>query len=149
MRRAIERLRPYGAPLVALCFTAAVVAFALVATRDEPPPPEYRDLFSLRRGECFTREHLDSPLWAVVEVVSCDSDRWSFGFLSWFKVDIDGDYPAEDFFIDEAWRRCESGWTTFVYPSEDSWRLGDRAVRCLFEPGSVPPSALRGTVHGL
>jgi len=136
----VNVLRTFGAPLLGLVTVVAVIVVALLVTSNDGVSPDYRSPFSLRRGECFTRGHLDSQLWATVEVVPCDSDRWLFGYLSSFRINLDGDYPAEDFFWDEAWRRCESGWTTILFPSKESWDLGDRGVRCLFEPGSVPPS---------
>jgi hypothetical protein len=116
---------------------AALLACALLATACSTPAVEgeYRDARDLAYGDCFTRRHLDAEEWATVLVVPCESGSWSFVMLNRFATEYDGPYLDAEFLYEEAGRRCEDGWTTFLMPTEDTWRVGDRIVRCLAEPG--------------
>jgi len=88
--------------------------------------------------ESFTRKHLDAPEWAVVLVVPCEGEAWTSQLTARFSVDRDGDYPHNDYFESEAFRGCPEGRTTFLAPTEDGWRDGDRGIR--FLRARVPPA---------
>lgn len=118
-----------------LVWTLGLALIASACDRDAAVDGEYIDMRDLSYGDCFTRKHLDALEWATVLVVPCESDDWAFVMLNRFATSYDGPYPSDDFFWDEADRQCESGWSTFLMPTEDTWRFGDRVVWCLAEPG--------------
>ena len=82
--------------------------------------------FSLRDGECF-KETPD-----FTELVSCSSD-WEYKVINTFAVDLDGIYPGEPYFDQEAAQRCHASSSTYMFPAPASWTWGDRTVNCLQE----------------
>ena len=89
-------------------------------------------VFDLRDGDCFDAPEIaGSGLLNLedVKLVGC-SGKWSFLALNSFVVDRGGDYPGEDYFMEEGYRRCDRLADTYLFPLPESWELGDRTVMC-------------------
>ena len=67
-----------------------------------------------------------------MELVSC-SDNWEYRTLSSIAVEDAERYPGEDHFRKRAFSECDQRYTTSLFPTENSWALGDRGVICLQE----------------
>ena len=80
--------------------------------------------------ECFNEA--PETDYALVELVSC-SGEWQYRTLSSFAVDDADRYPGEGHFRRRAFSKCDQRYTTSLFPTEDSWALGDRSVICLQE----------------
>ena len=90
-------------------------------------------VFDLRDGDCFNAARIvgtEVEDLENVELVPCSGD-WGYRVLSSFVVSLDGDYPGDDYFTNEADRRCGRLTTFFLSPHPDSWEFGDRSVMCL------------------
>ncbi len=83
---------------------------------------------SVMLGECFN----DAPETdgSLVEHVDC-SGEWQYRILSTFEVADSVDYPGEEHFDDLALERCGERFTSNLFPSPESWAIGDREVVCL------------------
>lgn len=88
------------------------------------------DVSGLSVEACFN-EALEAG-YALVEVVSC-TDKWQYRVLNSFTVNGSDRYPGEDHFRRSAFNECDQRYTTFLFPTEESWSLGDREVTCLQE----------------
>ncbi len=84
----------------------------------------------LEVDECFNEasEYDD----ALVEVVSC-SGEWQYRILNAFPVDDVSRYPGEGLFAQRAYSECDRRYTFLLFPTAESWSLGDRKVTCLQE----------------
>ncbi len=92
-------------------------------------------VFDLRDGDCFDAPEIaGSGLFNLedVKLVGC-SGEWSFLALNSFVVARDGDYPGEDYFMEEGYRRCDRLADTYLFPLPESWEFGDRTVMCIGE----------------
>ena len=92
-------------------------------------------VFDLRDGDCFDAPEIaGTGLFNLedVKLVGC-SGEWSFLALNSFVVDRGGDYPGEDYFMEEGYRRCDRLADTYLFPLPESWELGDRTVMCVGE----------------
>ena len=69
-----------------------------------------------------------------VVLVPCSID-WEFKVISSFTVSGLFSYPNEDYFAEEAYKRCDQRYTVFLFPRKESWDIGDRTINCLEEPG--------------
>ena len=64
-------------------------------------------------------------------LVSCD-DSWEFQVIDHLLIGEDiVEWPGDDYFIRESEERCSLTTFSIIYPSEDSWFLGDRSLYCL------------------
>ena len=85
---------------------------------------------TLRTGECVN----DAPEteFIMAELVDC-SGPWQYRVLESFEVDAQARYPGELFFFQQALERCDRRYNYLLYPTEESWGLGDRLVNCTQE----------------
>jgi hypothetical protein len=91
-------------------------------------------VFDLRAGDCFTDAiPASTSEHGEVETVSCLSDRASAKVLSLVLVQDQADYPAESYFDGEAASRCDLDTTSFMFPTAESWDIGDRTILCIME----------------
>ena len=89
---------------------------------------------SLKSGECYNDAPETDDL--LVELVDC-SGEWQYRVLSSFAVaDTDG-YPGEDFFRQRASESCNQPFNYFLFPLAESWRFGDRTVKCVQQNSTV------------
>ena len=79
-------------------------------------------------GECFNEAPEAGGV--MVELVDC-SGEWQYRVLNSFDVDDSDRYPGESFFGQRARESCDRSYAMFLYPSRQSWELGDRTVTCL------------------
>ena len=84
----------------------------------------------LNTEECFNEAPVTEGL--SVELVSC-SGEWQYRALSSLTVDDLDRYPGEGLFSHRAYKECDRRYTITLYPTADSWALGDRRVNCLQE----------------
>ncbi len=84
----------------------------------------------LDAGECYNEAPETGGL--MVELVGC-SDDWEYRVLSSFAAADSPNYPGEDHFSLLAGEQCDRRFTEFLYPTSESWALGDRTVSCLQE----------------
>ncbi|MDA1228982.1 MAG: septum formation family protein [Chloroflexi bacterium] len=84
------------------------------------------DTASLMAGECFVKD----LAMVNVEIVSCFGD-WEQKVLSSFKIDLEGEYPGEDYIFGLGDDRCEPSANIILQPSNESWQFGDRTIFCL------------------
>ena len=92
-------------------------------------------VFDLREGDCFIAP--DVPLLStgnleVVELVQCTA-KWKYRVLNTFALSIDGPYPSDQYFINQADERCHRLYDVSLSPTFDSWAAGDRVVSCIQE----------------
>ena len=81
-------------------------------------------------GECYNEA--PETEYLLVEVVSC-SGGWQYRTLNSYTVDDLDRYPGEGLFSQRAYKECGRRYTITLYPTADSWALGDRRVNCLQE----------------
>ena len=81
-------------------------------------------------GECYNEA--PETEYLLVEVVSC-SGGWQYRTLNSYTVDDLDRYPGEGLFSQRAYKECDRRYTITLYPTADSWALGDRRVNCLQE----------------
>lgn len=100
-------------------------------------------VLSLQPGDCVNGLE-DGSLSLTLPAVPCDEPHEAEVY-SVFDVTLDGGWPGEDPILDEAQSRCLEDLERdfpetyaddqvdifYVYPSEDTWRNGDREVVCL------------------
>ena len=84
----------------------------------------------LNTEECFNEAPVTEGL--SVELVGC-SGEWQYRALSSLTVDDLDRYPGEGLFSQRAYKECDRRYTITLYPTADSWALGDRRVNCLQE----------------
>ena len=83
---------------------------------------------SLRGKECFNEAPETEGV--AVELVDC-SGEWDFRVISSFDGPDSTDYPGEQALSQLAYENCGRHSSTFIYPFEESWRVGDRTINCL------------------
>ena len=80
---------------------------------------------TVQEGECFN----EGPESAYVELVPC-TDEWESRVVSSFEVNPQGPYPGEGYFARTASEQCDRRYTYYLYPTVESWILGDSVVTC-------------------
>ena len=83
-------------------------------------------------GDCITSrlpEGIDLEIESVV-IVPCSAD-WQYRALSSFTVVDPNYYPGKGHFSRRAISECDRQFTVALFPSAESWALGDRDVTCL------------------
>lgn len=140
-----------GLVLTAL-WTVATAVFVFVAvdrnTADRDPDTGTItsggevSVLSLEPGDCVNGLE-DGSLSLTLPAVPCDEPHEAEVY-SVFDVTLDGEWPGEDPILDEAESRCleymerdfpetyadDQVDIFYLYPSEDTWRTGDREVVC-------------------
>ena len=84
--------------------------------------------FSLRVGECYNAA--PETRNEFVELVNCSSD-WEFRIVDRTEFTEVTAYPGEDFFERQASEQCPASLDFYLYPTSESWEIGDRALLCI------------------
>ena len=140
-----------GLVLSALWIVGLIAVFALVAAnKDKIADSEFADLFDpnsvnaadIGLGDCLSEIPSDASLVASVKTVSCAEPHKGEVY---FVIDVPGGtFPGQSAIIDYQ-DRCAPALQEFspaamedpevgmfvLYPTEDSWKRGDRAVTCI------------------
>ena len=98
----------------------------------------------IQHGDCITSGLPEGVDIESVVIVPC-SANWQYRALSSFEVHDLNRYPGDDTFLRRAYRGCDRRFTYTLFPTEDSWGLGDRKVTCLqdsFGLSSTDPAKL-------
>lgn len=82
----------------------------------------------LNVGECYNPAPETGGL--LVELIDC-SGEWKYRVLSSVVVADSPVYPGEDHFSTLAGEQCDRRFTEFLYPTSESWAMGDRTISCL------------------
>ncbi len=88
--------------------------------------------FGLRDGECFNEPNglttfdAERPL----TLVPC-SGAYDFKVLNTIVTTLNGIFPLGVYFDSQAAMLCDNRTDAYYRPTEESWGLGDRAIRCL------------------
>ena len=83
---------------------------------------------TLELRECFD-EALETG-GVLVELVEC-SGPWEYRVLGSFQVDDQDNFPGGTTFEGLAYENCDRRYSLPLYPTPETWILGDRAVFCL------------------
>ena len=90
------------------------------------------DAIDLQDGDCINSTILDGIDIESVEIVPCD-EPWQFRVLNTIEVTQTGSYPGEASFSREVFENCDRRHSFLLFPTRESWNLGDRAINCLQE----------------
>ena len=85
-------------------------------------------LNSLAINDCF--KEVPQTDYLLVEKVSCTS-QWDYIVRHRFEVRDMATYPGLDYLDRLAVRECPEPWDYYLYPSPESWQVGDRLVMCI------------------
>jgi hypothetical protein len=88
--------------------------------------------FDLRVGDCFQSDALDGSddvELEAVDRVDC-AEEWD-GRVSESFLLADGDYPGEPAIEAQVVERCPALTDYYLFPTEETWELGDRAILCV------------------
>ncbi|MCV7432176.1 DUF4190 domain-containing protein [Mycolicibacterium bacteremicum] len=140
-----------GLVLSALWVIGLIAVFALfAANKDKIADSDFADIFDpnsvnaadIGLGDCLSEIPSDASLVASVKTVNCAEPHKGEVY---FVVDVPGgDFPGQAAIIDYQ-DRCQPALEEFsptamadpevgmfvLYPTEDSWKRGDRAVTCI------------------
>ena len=107
------------------------------------------DVMDIEEGDCIVSGLDTGPSVESVTIVPC-SDVWQYRVVTVFNVADADEYPGEQVFDDEAALNCGDDTTATLYPTVESWDLGDRGIVCLEEAPppttTLPPSTSTTTV---
>ena len=85
--------------------------------------------FDLRPGDCFDA---DAPSFELGQVLRVPCEGYhTHRVLTNVFIDEDGGWPGDDFFQAEAIVLCDVTTEAVIYPTADSWFVGDRTILCL------------------
>jgi hypothetical protein len=91
--------------------------------------------YELRPGDCF---EADESLRTLNQVIRVTCDRFhDYQVLNVLLLEGD-DWPGEDYIEQKGVRDCDPAMTDLIYPSADTWFIGDRTIVCLRDTSSVP-----------
>ena len=85
-------------------------------------------LESVEPGGCYNEAPETDGI--LVELVDC-SGPWEYRVLGTLRVDDQSDFPGDSYFDRIAYENCDRRYSLTLYPTPESWILGDRAVSCL------------------
>ena len=86
----------------------------------------------IQGGDCISSALSEGISIETVEIVPC-SGTWQYRVVSLFDVADSELYPGVEFFAEQASENCGRGNSFWMYPTTESWELGDRIVVCLQE----------------
>ena len=105
-------------------------------------------VLELQEGDCIVSGIDAGTRVEAVTIVPC-SDAWQHRVTAVFDVADADQYPGEVAVRGEAARKCGSD-AYYLYPTTESWDLGDREIVCLEEPPApsttLPPAEPTTTV---
>ena len=153
-----------GLVLSALWVVGLIVVFVLLAAnKDKIADSEFADIFDpnsvnaadIGLGDCLSEIPSDSSLVASVKTVDCAEPHKGEVY---FVVDVPGsEFPGQAEIIDYQ-DRCQPALEEFspaamadpavgmfvLYPTEDSWKRGDRAITCIATTDVPRTGSLQG-----
>jgi hypothetical protein len=106
-----------------------------IENQNEGLPPESpseqgdTSVFDLREGDCIGS--VKDGYLETVEKMSCDRAEATNRVTNLFTVSVDGSYPSEAYFDEQYVLYCDINAAYYLWPSEDSWAVGDRTIICL------------------
>ncbi|MCH7625706.1 MAG: hypothetical protein IIC83_07265 [Chloroflexi bacterium] len=86
------------------------------------------DISKLNAGECFNEN--DQYAIPLVEIVSCEGP-WQSRLLNSFIVELEGPYPGESYFAEQAFDRCDRLYDFYLMPVPEQWDVGYRSIDCI------------------
>ena len=86
----------------------------------------------IQDGDCINSRIPEGIDIESVVIVPCNTS-WQYRALSSFEVDDLVRYPGEASFTRRAYEECDRRFSYTLFPTEESWTLGDRSVTCLQE----------------
>ena len=95
-------------------------------------------VFEIRTGDCIVdKEMLELPVnetgqSASLEKVPCSGTSWDYKVLKSFTVARSGTFPGSGYFEDQ-FDTCPLAADTMIFPTRESWSLGDKTINCLLE----------------
>ena len=104
------------------------------ATQADDRPQEGRvSVFDLREGDCYDLPSSDEVVLDVgdVELVPCGGAEYKV--LDLVPIRDSGPWPGRAAIDTLVTARCPRTTELFLAPTEDSWKLGDRAITCVEE----------------
>ena len=111
----------------------------ITPTAERTPISAKIDAIELRDGDCINSTLPEGISIETVVIVPC-AGQWQYRVLNSFSLSEQGDWPGKESFEPLALEECNRRFTYFLYPSEDSWRDGDRTVDCLQESFGISVS---------
>ena len=102
-----------------------------LSVSDRPKLDHLVNTDRLNVRECYRNAPETGGL--LVELVDCSSD-WELQVVGIFFVPVNGAFPGNAYFQDQAGQNCQTPSDVFYAPSDESWRLGDRKVVCARRP---------------
>ncbi len=84
------------------------------------------------KGDCIDSTLPEGISITTVVIVEC-SGPWEYRVLGLFEAGDLDEYPGEGYFESHAYENCDRRYSYFLYPDQESWKLGDRTVSCLQE----------------
>lgn len=85
-------------------------------------------VLNLRTGDCISDGERD--VYQTVNKVSCASPKATAKVIYSFAVSR-ASYPFEAWFDDQANEHCPATTDNYMFPTEDTWGLGDRTINCM------------------
>jgi hypothetical protein len=95
-------------------------------------------VFKIRTGDCIVdKELFELPVNETEESTSlkkvpCSDTSWDYKVLKSFTVARSGAYPGSGYF-DDQYGKCPLAANTVIFPTRESWNLGDKTINCLQE----------------
>ena len=110
----------------------ALTNVAPVPTFDAAPTPLVADIsvIDVREGDCITSRLPDGLVFETVQMVACSAD-WQFRVIGSFAVETTGSFPGDDYFVQQAFVRCDRRYSDHLIPTAESWAQGDRTINCM------------------
>ncbi|MCY4529503.1 MAG: hypothetical protein OXD46_10810 [Chloroflexi bacterium] len=84
------------------------------------------------KGDCIDSTLPKGITFESVVIVACSSP-WEYRSVGLIEVENMNRYPGRDYFEKRAYENCDRRSSYILYPPEESWTLGYRAVSCLQE----------------
>ena len=91
-----------------------------------------KNVFDLRTGDCFNNRNRNSPDFTRVTTVSCNS-AYQYRVVRLVLLSNTSSLPGESRMATIASDRCPLSSDSYLSPSAESWRAGDRTLVCVQE----------------
>ena len=101
-------------------------------------------VLQIEEADCIVSGLDAGPSVEAVTIVPC-SDTWQYRVTAILDVAGADQYPGKDVLGEEAVRMCGSDIAYYLYPTPESWDLGDREIVCLEEPAAAATSTTAET----
>ncbi|MCE2404609.1 MAG: hypothetical protein J4F43_05560 [Dehalococcoidia bacterium] len=99
---------------------------------ETPPLSAKITTAEIQDGDCINSTLPEGISIETVVIVPC-AGTWQYRVLNSFDVADANRYPGEDFFEQRADESCNRRHSYFLFPTPESWEVGDRTVTCLQE----------------